>query len=89
MGTLGDFGCFSFTPTKTITAAQGGAIVTKNKNFANYIRNLKDQGRTKKNIGGDDEHDIFGGNFKFNDILASILIPQVENINRTLNKSKK
>ena len=45
---MGDFGCFSFTPTKTITAAQGGAIVTKNKNFANYIRNLKDQGRTKK-----------------------------------------
>ena len=33
--------------------------MTKNKNLAKYIRNLKDQGRTKKNIGGDDEHDCF------------------------------
>ena len=78
---------FSFTPAKTITAAQRGAIVTKNKNFANYIRNLKIKAELKK-YWRDDEHDIFGGNFKFNDILASILIPQVENINRTLNKSK-
>lgn len=89
LGTLGDLGCFSFTPTKIITAAQGGAIVTKNKNLAKYIRSLKDQGRTKKNIGGDDEHDFFGGNFKFNDILASILIPQVENIKNNLSKAKK
>ena len=37
---------------------------------------MKDQGRTKKKLGGDDIHDLFGGNFKFNDILASILLPQ-------------
>ena len=89
LGTLGDLGCFSFTPTKIITSAQGGAIVTKNKNLAKYIRNLKDQGRTKKNIGGDDEHDCFGGNFKFNDILASVLIPQLANIKSNLSKAKK
>ena len=89
LGTLGDLGCFSFTPTKIITSAQGGAIVTKNKNLAKYIRNLKDQGRTKKNIGGDDEHDYFGGNFKFNDILASILAPQLTNIKSNLSKAKK
>ena len=89
LGTLGDLGCYSFTPTKIITAAQGGAVVTKNKNLAKYIRNLKDQGRTKKNIGGDDEHDYFGGNFKFNDILASILTPQLTNIKSNLSKAKK
>ncbi len=89
LGTLGDLGCYSFTPTKIITAAQGGAVVTKNKNLAKYIRNLKDQGRTKKNIGGDDEHDYFGGNFKFNDILASILTPQLINIKSNLSKAKK
>ena len=48
LGTLGDLGCFSFTPTKIITSAQGGAVVTKNKKLANTIRILKDQGRTKK-----------------------------------------
>ena len=82
LGTYGDLGCFSFTPTKMITAAQGGAVVTSNNKLASHIRSLKDQGRTKKNIGGDDEHNFFGGNFKFNDILASILSPQLDNINK-------
>lgn len=86
LGTYGDLGCFSFTPTKIITAAQGGAVVTSNNKLANHIRSLKDQGRTKKKIGGDDEHNIFGGNFKFNDILASILVPQLDNINKITKK---
>jgi len=87
LGTLGDLGCFSFTPTKIITSAQGGAVVTKNKKLAEKIKCLKDQGRTKKNKGGDDEHDLFGGNFRFNDILASVLLPQFENIQTNLNKA--
>lgn len=87
LGTLGDLGCFSFTPTKIITSAQGGAVVTKNKNLAEKIKSIKDQGRTKKNIGGDDEHDLFGGNFRFNDILASVLLPQLENIKINLSKA--
>ncbi len=87
LGTLGDLGCFSFTPTKIITSAQGGAVVTKNKKLANTIRSLKDQGRTKKYIGGDDVHDLFGGNYKFNDILASLLIPQLKDFNKKLKKA--
>ena len=78
-------GCFSFTPTKIITSAQGGAVVSNNKRLTNQIRNLKDQGRTKI-VGGDDRHDLFGGNFKFNDILASLLIPQILKINKKLSK---
>ena len=50
LGTYGDLGCFSFTPTKIITAAQGGAVVTSNNKLANHIRSLKDQGRTKKKL---------------------------------------
>ena len=87
LGTLGDLGCFSFTPTKIITSAQGGAVVSKNKKFINLIRCMKDQGRTKKNIGGDDDHNLFGGNYKYNDILASLLIPQFKNIKKQLKKA--
>ena len=82
-------GCFSFTPTKIITSGQGGAVVSNNKRLTNQIRNLKDQGRTVKKVGGDDRHDLFGGNFKFNDILASVLIPQILKINNLLSKAKK
>ena len=62
-------------------------MVTKNKKLANTIRIFKDQGRTKKYMGGDDEHDLFGSNFKFNDILASLLIPQLKDINKKLKKA--
>ena len=48
---------------------------------------MKDQGRTKKNIGGDDDHNLFGGNYKYNDILASLLIPQFKNIKKQLKKA--
>ncbi len=84
LGTFGDLGCYSFTPTKIITSAQGGAIVTNNKKLAKVIRAIKDQGRTQKKIGGDDIHDLFGGNFKYNDLLASILIPQLNVIKKKL-----
>ena len=89
IGTFGDLGCFSFTPTKIITSGQGGAVVANNKKLTNQIRHLKDQGRTVKKVGGDDQHDLFGGNFKFNDILASVLIPQILKINNYLSKAKK
>ncbi len=89
LGTYGDLGCFSFTPTKIITSAQGGAVVTNNKKYATVIRFLKDQGRTKKNLGGNDRHDLFGGNYKYNDILASVLIPQLNQAKYKLRKAKK
>ena len=89
IGTLGDLGCFSFTPTKIITSGQGGAVVANNKRLIDQIRSLKDQGRTEKKVGGDDQHDLFGGNFKFNDILASVLIPQILKINNYLTKAEK
>ncbi len=89
LGTLGDIGCLSFTPTKIITSAQGGAVITRSKTLARTIRSMKDQGRTKKNLGGDDTHDLFGGNFKFNDILASILLPQIYSLKKNILKAKK
>ncbi len=89
LGTVGDIGCFSFTPTKIITSAQGGAVVTRSRAIAKIIRSIKDQGRTKKKIGGDDTHDLFGGNFKYNDILASILLPQIYSLEKLILKAKK
>ena len=33
-GTLGDIGCFSFFPSKVITAAEGGMLTTNNNDIA-------------------------------------------------------
>ncbi len=42
LGSIGDFGCFSFHETKNIHSGQGGALIVNNPNFvgrASYIRN--------------------------------------------------
>ena len=43
VGSIGDMGCFSFYPGKNLGAAgEGGAVTTKNSNFAKAIRTLRD-----------------------------------------------
>lgn len=45
-GTFGDFGCFSFYPTKNITCGEGGMVVCKTQEMADMVRNLAMQGLT-------------------------------------------
>jgi dTDP-4-amino-4,6-dideoxygalactose transaminase len=44
IGTLGDFTCFSFYPTKNITAGEGGMVVCRNKELAERMKSLSLQG---------------------------------------------
>jgi len=43
-GTIGDIGCFSFHPRKTITTGEGGAITTNNPALAARMRRLRNHG---------------------------------------------
>lgn len=78
LGTFGKFGCFSFSPHKTITTGQGGIIVTDDDRLHVRLRELKDQGRPKRGTGGDDRHDVIGYNFKFTDLQAAVGLGQLE-----------
>ena len=44
-GSLGDAGCFSFYPTKVMTAGEGGMITTNRADIAEKARRLRDQGK--------------------------------------------
>lgn len=44
IGTLGDFACFSFYPTKNITSGEGGMVVTTDAQIAAMVRTLSQQG---------------------------------------------
>jgi len=49
LGTLGDFGCFSFYPTKNLGGlGDGGAILVKRKSAAGRLRRLRDHGQRRK-----------------------------------------
>ncbi len=77
MGTIGDLGAISFAPTKIITTAQGGVVLTNNEELALKVRKLKDHGREKRS---DKTHPEFGFNFKFNDVCAAIGISQINKL---------
>jgi perosamine synthetase len=46
-GTLGDAGCFSFHPRKSITTGEGGMLVTDNAQLASLARSLRDNGASR------------------------------------------
>lgn len=44
LGTLGDTGCFSFHPRKSITTGEGGMITVQDEDLAARLRRLRDHG---------------------------------------------
>jgi perosamine synthetase len=78
LGTIGDAGCFSFSPNKMITTGQGGAVVTNDDHLASRLRELKDQGRPTRGTGGDDAHVSVGFNLKFTNLQAAVGLGQLD-----------
>ena len=52
VGTFGDFGTFSFYPTKNLsTFGDAGALITNNRKFYRKAKLYREYGWIKKNIG--------------------------------------
>lgn len=81
LGTFGKVGCFSFSPHKIISAGNGGCVITNDDDIATNVRKLKNFGRE---IGGADQHDSIGYNFKFTDIQAEFMRNQFTHIESRL-----
>lgn len=75
VGTIGDVGCFSFYPTKNVTSAEGGMIVTDQDAVAEGARQFIDHGRTEGY-----EHATVGHNFRLSSVHAAIGNAQLERI---------
>lgn len=89
LGTIGDIGCFSLSPAKTITTGQGGLIVTNNEKLYRNVRELKDQGRRERGTGGNDIHYRVGFNFKFTDLQAAVGLGQLDVAKKRILRLKK
>lgn len=50
-GAIGDLGCFSFHPRKTLTTGEGGAISTNNCEVAARLRRLRNHGMERTETG--------------------------------------
>ncbi len=79
-GTFGDFGAFSFYPSKNLGAfGDGGAVCTKSRENFERLVMLRNYGQSKRY-----HHDVIGINSRLDEIQAAILsvqIPLVEQWN--------
>jgi perosamine synthetase len=89
VGTLGSIGCFSFYPTKNITTAEGGMVITNSKQIAEKVRQLRNHGMTKslKNRYSSEYPWIFdirepGYNYRLDEIRAALGITQLKRIKK-------
>ena len=68
VGSMGDFGAFSFFPSKNLTVlGDGGCVCTNNTQMADRLRMLRNHGRQGKY-----DHEFPGYNVRFNEINAAI-----------------
>lgn len=87
LGSIGDFGCFSFHAVKNLAAGDGGMIVTNSKDWYERMKKIRWMGITKdtfnRNIGKYSWfYDVVEPGFKYhmNDITAAIGLAQFEKI---------
>ena len=95
VGTIGNTGCFSFYPTKNITTAEGGMVITNSKNIADKVRQLRSHGMLKslksRYAGGYPwVFDISepGYNYRLDEIRCALGISQLRRIAK-INKMRK
>lgn len=85
-GTVGDFGCFSLHPRKSVTGGEGGLIACAEKD-EQALRQLRDYGRALRGFG-DVFHSI-GLNFRLSDILAAVAHAQIGRFKQGLSRRQK
>lgn len=63
-GEWGDAGCYSFYATKTLTTGEGGMLVTKNKELAEFAKKYRNYGKF--------DFKVHGLNFRITEFIAAI-----------------
>jgi dTDP-4-amino-4,6-dideoxygalactose transaminase len=77
-GAWGDFGCFSFYPTKNLAAAgDAGMVTAREARHAEQLRMLRHHGSRRSYV-----HDILGFNSRLDELQAAILRVKLAHLER-------
>ena len=76
-GSIGDFGCFSFFPSKNLGGIGDGGIVTVNKTKLSELLRLKRVHGAERSY----YHRMIGGNFRLDPIQATVIRIKLNHLN--------
>jgi dTDP-4-amino-4,6-dideoxygalactose transaminase len=77
-GSMGDFGCFSFFPSKNLGAfGDGGVVTTNSESFHAKLLKLRAHGSHPKYY-----HQLIGGNFRLDALQAAVVSVKLKYLDR-------
>ena len=84
LGTLGDIGCYSFHETKNLTCGEGGAFLTRRREYARAAEIIREKGTDRAAFvrGEVDKYTWrgVGSSFVLSDVLAAMLAVQLRKL---------
>ena len=82
VGAIGDMGSFSFQETKSLTAGEGGIVLTDNDKLAEEARLIHSIGRVMGCPGY--EHYILSSNYRLSEIQGALLLSQLKYLKKQI-----
>ena len=90
LGTIGHAGTFSFDFVKMITCAEGGVVMTNNKDVYTKSDGYTDHGHDHLGVDrGADLHPFIGYNFRISELHAAVGLAQIRKLDTFLALQKK
>lgn len=93
-GSLGDIGCFSFHPRKSVTTGEGGMLTTNNERLAEVMAMLRNHGASvseeQRHKGPKPyilpEFNLMGFNYRMTDLQGAVGVVQIKKLDRFINE---
>ncbi|MDP6778780.1 MAG: DegT/DnrJ/EryC1/StrS family aminotransferase [Candidatus Latescibacteria bacterium] len=84
VGSIGDFGSFSFQTAKTMVSGDGGMITTNDAALADLCRSYRQFGNPQKEAGH--SFTVTGGNYRMSEFVAAVLRVQLSRVHELIDR---